>query len=235
VSLVILGRNATNWRNSDIVTDAGRQQILGACRYYAAFGLPGTAINRWMRQAGVWFGYGGSWTRSPGPVEIPQWFDDRRQFFGTRSAALLFLSNRGIQCLTGDEATCDSIVVQTLPPERLLRGGAAVSPNRYLGPSSSWGGWGLGGREEELLASMVRSLGRDRFQAFWTSQEPVPVAFEKATGTPLGAWVSSWAAEQYGPVQHGPRTSFLSVFGAIVIVTAGIGFTLWTARRRQYV
>jgi hypothetical protein len=234
VTVVMLGRNSGLWTAREMAADATKEQILGACRYYAAFGLPGAAVHRWMRESGVWFAYGGSWTRFSGVIETPRWFQDRQEFFGARNAALMFLSTPGLQCMMGDFAVCDSIVTKTPPPDRVVRTGAAVAANRYVGPWSSWSGWHLGGREEELLAGMVRLLGRDQFQAFWTSADPVPVAFERATGTPLGSWVSSWIAEQYGPVEHGPTTSFLSLLGAIAVVTGGLGFTLWTARRREY-
>jgi hypothetical protein len=92
----------------------------------------------------------------------------------------------------------------------------------------------FGSRDAEILAGMVRSLGREKFAAFWTSNEPVPVAFENAAGVSLGDWTSSWANEQIDPLEHGPTAPPIVMFEAILIVLLGLAASVVAARRRQF-
>ena len=94
----------------------------------------------------------------------------------------------------------------------------------------------FGRRESFLLAEMVRSLGRERFAHFWTSNETVPVAFEQTAGEPLEQWTSRWAASQYGQVPpRGPgMTSWAWLMsGALIIIALLI--TARASGRRQFI
>ena len=59
------------------------------------------------------------------------------------------------------------------------------------------GGW--------LLSEMVRSLGKDRFEVFWRSNEPVPDAFRSATGQRPGRMGPRLGRRHLRAAADGPR------------------------------
>ena len=93
----------------------------------------------------------------------------------------------------------------------------------------------FGHREATLLADMVRTLGRERFARFWTSVEPVPVAFQQAAGEPLGGWTARWIADQYGPLP--PRGAGVNASGGVmslVFIGLALAIALRVSARRQF-
>lgn len=216
-------------------TDAAVQQALGTCRYYAAFGMPSASVLKWMHAAGASYAYSGSWTTSSARVPEPRyWYAGETGPFVVRHPALIYLSRRGIECMSGDlPAVCDSAVVMRMPMEELVTAGPIVGVRRRMGPAATYGE-NFGGREDELVAGMVRTLGRERFAQLWTSNDPVPVAFERVSGISLASWVNSWIVEQYGAVQRGPSVGYFSLFVAALLVLVAVLISLQIAERRNF-
>lgn len=231
LGVMTVGREYGDMTRKALRGEEAAEQVFGPCAYYAVFGMPGPAVASWMEKRGSLLSLGGSWTRAATRAT-----ESRRphiKYFEAGHAALDYLSPRGTQCAAGDAEVCEQIALKPNPYIRTLSVGSIVYPIDRLG-SVSWYQSDLGGREVELFAGMVRSLGREKFGAFWRSSDPVPVAFERASGLPLGKWIVSHLSEQFGELRHGPSTSAISLLSAAIIVGLAIFVAVRAAMRREY-
>lgn len=210
-----------------------RQQLLGPCAFYRAFGMPGPQVDRWLRERGWAFAGDGSWNQPSPSVEMQA---DR--YAGMINGyQRLEMSVDGIGCAAAKLDACERAAT--------IRGRGRSAPTiwndnilyrPYLPLGRSRGRFNprdLGRNEEFLLSDMVRTVGRDKFGRFWTSDQPVPVAYEKATGEPLGAWVSRWVVGQYGKVEQ-PGMSPTGVGAGLLVILAGMIAALAVSSRRQF-
>jgi hypothetical protein len=222
-------------------TEMFSHQLLGPCAYYAAFGMPGAPVDRWLRQRGWALTGDGDWTRAAEPFDFDYYQGATRQ-------PLLYMgvSTGGVKCAAGRVDLCEHEVMTR------ASGGFSTwwmgNPWRWIGntliaqsrsPNTAQYGFTLGNsalgrRENRMLTDMVRTLGRDRFGLFWTSNEPVPTAFEKAAGMPLGQWTANWAVEQYGPVTAGPGVSASSLMVSALVAVLAIFIAVRVSEHRQY-
>ena len=238
VAVLPLGRRWNDSRIRELSTDAVADRLLGPCAFHAAFGVPGPAVHRWLRARGATLALGGSWVRPPGRMQTPPTTNAfTRHWF---NVALEFFSYSGLRCALGETAECErSIMTATDDPSPWARPrpmvvGSSVSPNYSLMQTWRRRGADFGDRETGILAGMVRSLGREKFAAFWTSADSVPLAFEKASGQPLGAWVSIWANEQIEPLERGPTIPPVVLLETILLVTLCLAMILMIGRRREF-
>ena len=226
-------------------SDAAVETLAGPCAFYRAFGMPGPQVDAWLRARGWSFAGGGSWTqRSPTADLLEDWNWQYQSLLTTVLApqtSLPFFSAmgaEGIQCAAGRLDACEH-AVRTRPH----RGGPVVWNGNILYNSYPALGNGryyesyrpFGHREATLLADMVRTLGRERFARFWTSVEPVPVAFQQAAGEPLGGWTARWIADQYGPLP--PRGAGVNASGGVmslVFIGLALAIALRVSARRQF-
>jgi hypothetical protein len=152
----------------------------------------------------------------------------------------------GAHCALGEADACEHALLDRLrgdgesswygmKPLQIWDGNVLYAPYRPLGQRAAYNEAVLGRREPFLLADMVRSLGRARFAAFWTSNEPVPGAFEKAAGEPIGRWTSRWVVAQYGAVTgRGPDVTAWTVAVSILLFALAIFIALRVSAHRQY-
>lgn len=229
---------------------ASVQQLLGPCAFYRAFGMPGHQIDSWLRTRGWTFAGDGSWSQAAPPIQMQAPFWNRGSTLvalGPAGTTAMLgaqrdeLTTKGIACSAGDLVACEHSIVDPVVPDRLkvMNGNVLYKPYFALGRSRSgvyyyYGLRPLGRVEPFILADMVRELGRDKFGRFWTSDEPVPAAFEKAAGEPLGQWTSRWLSDQYGPMLHRPGVSASAVVVGIVLFALGIFVAAGLSARRQY-
>jgi hypothetical protein len=233
------GLSTRNFLQYYLNTDDARNQILGPCAFYAAFGMPGDSIRAWLRGRGALLASGGSWTqqtwsklwrrgeRLDGPSSSPV-------FYPTPPAAMYSMSGRAVGCAAADATACESLLRRRNQDLRSLTVGSAVLPGFRLGPIGREYGYDVAGRETELLADMVRSMGRERFQKFWTSNESVSASIEKASGLPATEWMASWVGEPLEGLERGPKIRGASMLGAIGVVVVCLLITVLAARRRQF-
>jgi hypothetical protein len=204
------------------------QEMLGPCLYYHKFGIPGEHVSDWIRDRGARMTLSGSWDADSPMYQAPY---STRVDQSTR--ALNAMGDEGGVCAAGDVTLCEEIVTHPL---------ASIHPVAWNGLLAVRGArlqyWRtpayLGSREREFLAGMVRSIGDERFQAFWTSNDSVPAAFQKATGVRFGEWIADWAQRLYGRVESGPSMRPLSVFWAGLLVLLGVVLSVSVARRRVF-
>lgn len=239
-------RPFARWRS-----DGTAERLVGPCAFYRVFGMPGARVDQWLRTRGWSFANAGSWSDGARPIDLmsrADWADyspftvalytnNSLPFFGALSAD-------GVQCVAAQLQACSRAVLE----RRGVTGPLVVDGNVLLHsyPSSDWGGWGgwegwggrnraFGVREYSLMADMVRTVGRDRFARFWTSADPVPAAFEKATGEPLDRWTARWAVSQYGRVP-GLGAGVSSSAGALSVgvIVLALLLTVRAGSRRQF-
>lgn len=230
LGVVTVARNEEEWTQRTRRTEMAAERTFGPCAYYAVFGMPGPAIASWMKSRGSLLAQEGSWTHAA--IRTVSSGRPQVKFFEGSHPALDYLSFRGTECAAGNVEVCEQIALKPNPVSGYLSVGHIVTPNGILG--SHWFRSDFAGQEAELMAGMVRSLGREKFGAFWTSSDSVPVAFERASGLRLGAWIASHLTERMGEIRRGPTTSAMSVFNAALIVGLAIFLVLRVAMRREY-
>jgi hypothetical protein len=222
--------------------------LLGPCAYYRAFGMPGRQIDAWLRIHGWSFAGRGSWTRAAPSLAAVRGYwvqgaplidlgasarrlGEQRQEFTTERTA----------CGIGDAGACDTAIATPTFGDRitLMNGNLMVRPYADLGRAreSYWyyGNRPFGRAQPYFLADVVREEGREKFSRFWTSDDAVPVAFEKATGESLGEWTSRWLLEQYGPLLHRPGVSASTAIVGVVLFGLGLFGAMFVSGRRQFV
>jgi hypothetical protein len=231
IPMPISARTPTSFRR-DLIAPETIGALLGPCLYYAAFGTPGTSVARWLREGGWRLAHVTDWHALPPTFAPPPRLVYTR--LPSSNAVIpsfayqprLWTSTSGLACLAGEPGRCMSalvprgrddadtlwrrrIVSTTGADERAFRMPRARSA---LGPSEGW-----------LLSEMVRTLGKERFAAFWRSNEPLADAFRAATNQSLDAWVHDWAVRMYGPLPIGPGLNQSAAFtGAGFLIVAMI-------------
>ena len=247
VAIARLAKESVTPRNvaGILRTELAARQLIGPCAFYRAFGIPSPTVDAWLRDRGFAFARERSWNQPSKPLDLvtdifgtaPSPIESLLGF-GTSLPFLIEMSVPAVACATGDLAACDRALLS-----RPARGGPElwrgnVLPRNYTSLGNEWnyywGQFGFGRRESSLLSDMVRALGPVRFAQFWTSNESVPVAFEKVSGEPLTRRVTSWVAEQYGPMPpRGPGLTPWSAVMSLVLVALAILVTLRVSARRQ--
>jgi hypothetical protein len=86
---------------------------------------------------------------------------------------------------------------------------------------------------ERYLGDIARTVGRDRFLAFWTSGEPVDTALAAALKRPVGEWTADWERGFVQPIRLGPAAPLEGVVMALTIAVFAIVLVAGTASRRQ--
>lgn len=225
------------WRSAE-----APERIAGPCLYYRAFGMPGPQVDAWLRMRGWSLAEGGSWSQGSSQAHFG---DDQRwqnimplqAILGMKTSVpfLYGMSINGVRCVAARVDACDRALLEKDRFGPVLLDGTLLSQ-----PFRSWyrDGWstrGLGWREWMLLADMVRTVGRDRFGRFWTSNQAVPAAFESATGEPVGEWTTRWAVWQYGALAGmGPGLSRTGGAMSVLLILLALLITLRAGARRQF-
>lgn len=226
----------SGWWRREFPSEENALRLLGPCGFYEAFGAPGRGVDRWLRDGAWRFGIVGAWSRE---YRTPEGWDaywNSSVPWHVQAGWPLRgnISEPGYRCVAGDISTCRELVLDPAS----ARGAASY---RRIGPDgivSIWtlGWWDvrpLGTGEPALLAEMVRSLGVERFQKFWSSDLAPADAFLTATGQDLGEWAAAWARRSYGEQSRGPGLNARAIAFALVIVTAALLMVTAAARRRQ--
>ena len=99
----------------------------------------------------------------------------------------------GVSCAAGKDEACLRALLEPPTPHpwrRSMGRTAGVLSTGFYNPfvhgDNAWltREWPLGSREWTLLSDMVRTIGPERFERFWTSDLPPEQAFRAATGQP---------------------------------------------------
>jgi hypothetical protein len=211
--------------------------LVGPCAFYAAFGLPGPAIARWLGDAGWRLARFADWRRPPAP-----WADPFGAQHATGLARFLdmeqlrmrgVLAPEGLACGAGRAPECgralatkpvsadDTTWQRHVVTTRILPWWTARR-DEPLGPSEGW-----------LLSDMAHSLGRDRFARFWQSGLEPDTAFRAAAGHEMAQWVGEWVHIVYGRVTVGPAAPAHAAVNAFLLIAMACGVAVTLATRRR--
>ena len=93
-----------------------------------------------------------------------------------------------------------------------------------------------------MISAMITEFGRERFQKFWSSDQPFEPAFRAAFGESLGSWSARWAhqrwlgtfeAKKVNPdVLLGVTLEPSAVLAVLIWTMVGLAIAAWVARRR---
>ena len=224
---------------AELRSGISRQRLLGPCAYLEHFGAPGPSIRRWLDERGWQFAQRSSWNDAPS-----RWLDGMPDSTYRAHIDLAYvLPTAGRACAGGRNEACDDAMLSRPPVDERrssmkLHAGGVVSVgyfNPFVHGDNSWltQSWPLGAREWTLLSDMVRTIGAERFERFWTSDLPPEQAFLAAAGIPLSTWTRDWIETTYHAQETGPALSAGATGFAALILIAALGLTIFAARRRQ--
>jgi hypothetical protein len=200
-------------RGEMTVSDGALELATAPCVLHAAFGPPGAAVQQWLTATRYQGARSNRWL-VPAPDEFGPWerlYSSMRQqlprnaFFaiaeetGTLDLAGLLrppyeYGADGVRCLNGDNRACSDMVlhpaVTTWPAARIP---VDITMERTSAADPSVTFATVRGPRQTFVAGLISQYGRERFQRFWSSQQPIEVAFQDAFGESLGAGVARWA------------------------------------------
>jgi hypothetical protein len=218
--------------------------LLSPCAYFAAFGRPGPHVAAWLSGSGWGLARTAAWGQKPAAwkaVVRPE--SMRSDLAGGLASATdpswairRFVAPDGIACLAGRNRACRDILLRVRSNNadsswrQKVVASSGTDVSAFFLPS---GPTSLGPADGTVLSEMVRTLGRDRFAQFWTSNLSVDAAFAAASGTDLNGWVRVWGRRMYGDAAIGPVLSTLgSVVGAFTLLL-GLGAAMVVEIRRR--
>lgn len=224
--------------DSELRSAMTADRLLGPCAYFESFGRPGRSIANWLDTRGWQFAQRGDWSTPP-----LRWLEGLPDSAWRERIDLQWVMDPvGASCAAGKDESCLRAVLAATVPDRWrtsLNHTAEVLTtglyNPFVHGDGGWltRGWPLGAREWTLLSDMVRSIGPEQFERFWTSDLPPEQAFRAATGRSLAEWTREWIDDTYHPQAGGPVLSAGATgFGALLLI-AGVGISIVAARRRQ--
>jgi hypothetical protein len=223
---------------AELRSSISRERLLGPCAFLEHFGTPGKSIRGWLDVRGWQFAQRSAWEEPPAP-----WLDGSPDStYRARIDLEFVMSSSGRACAGGKDPAClDALLSRSAVTGRQspMTLSAGVLSSGYYNPfvhgDNGWltRSWALGSREWTLLSDMVRSMGPERFERFWSSELPPEQAFQAAAGTSLAGWTRAWIETTYHPQATGPTLpAGATGFAALVLIPA-VGLTLFAARRRQ--
>lgn len=216
--------------------DPWLRQGLGACAFYAAFGRPGPAVETWLSARGFDLGRDVDWLATPSG----RWYRFGVPSSGRRLAEALMawqlddrysISLDAVACNAGDLIRCRAALfgADTTGIGRRQR-------REPPGVVVRWWAWErLGGLYggQMFLADLVRTMGHERFGAFWRSAAPVDSAFQVAMGLPIEVWTARWQRERMGVLAVGSRIRTASVLLGLLVAGLFVAGSAYFAGRRQ--
>ena len=208
---------------------------VGACRLYAAYGVPGVEVQAWLEASALGFAR----------IDSPSWAADfaRRELvrpegtlrlFGLGRPQLAYESLVVQACLAGRETACERATTDPglIAPQWGDRAWlVAHTPATGFGVQRGYPPFGY--LDDGLLYEWEAAFGPDAFARFWTSSAPVPEAFEAAFGVPLGAWMLRWVERHSELYRAGPSLPWGSVGWSLLGLAVLAGMSTAAGMRRR--
>ncbi len=210
-----------------------RREGLGACAFYAAFGLPGRQVADWLEQWAYLPAGDLDWNADPlavGELRVSP-PGAGRSAPPMRRGDLTFLG-----CAAGDLGRCREAINGRPGEDRLPVRWADFRPTGISATAGRFE-WRsrqpLGPWTDAYLGDMVGHFGRETFRRFWTSNDSLPAAFAAATGEDLDEWTMRWARSYIGTPASGNRVPLRSATSAVVVMGLLVAAAAGVAHRRQ--
>lgn len=227
-----LGPKGEPWVWKDELDDA-----LAPCAVLAAFGPPGASVGSWLEATRYSSVYSNQWlvhrrdTMTAAPwIAWSNWrrsdtYPDGPLFsamdkVGVLNLALLMrpeydFGATGLRCIVGMERDCVEGVLHsslTYPSANVMPADLTQVGWRTYLEAKNVGT--VRPPSRALVSAMITDFGREKFQKFWSSDQPFEAAFQSAFGETLGAWTARWAAHDWrnsDEARHGNPEILLGV------------------------
>lgn len=213
-----------NFRTARLLAEWGIE-LLGPCAFYARFGVPSPRVEQWLAARSFDVAISPSWDQPKqhsyqlilwmfrNPVRQDWWWDGVYSYPASTLA-----------CFAGRPEVCRAELA------RFDHGGQGRRP-KVVVPPDAWQASrvNLIGAQS-YLASMVRTVGIDRFQEFWNTSLPVDSALTLAVQKPVGEYTVSWLRGFSYPPRFGAATRWLDAllglgFAVVIMALAILGQT----------
>jgi len=202
---------------------------LGPCAFYAAHGTPGRTVRSWMARRGYDLSLSPAWADSSYRQPWGTWWtwftDPRGRVYWDLVYRYPFST---VACFGGRPDGCRASVL-----DGAAGGFQDTLPKIVV---TEYRGFWLGQRlvpGERFLADVAREVGRERFQRFWNSTEPVDTALATALKMPVGEWTERWERRFVPRLPLGAAAPTSASLLAILLAAAAVGSVALTAGRRQ--
>ncbi|NNF12168.1 MAG: hypothetical protein HKN72_03030 [Gemmatimonadetes bacterium] len=211
---------------------------LGPCRFYLAYGFPGERVQEWLERGAIEFAFepatshlatleGWSFTLSDYEMR-------RRGPLGLDYLARRDIGNTLDRCLAGLEDACGAFLSDPVASTLITEQQAEIvrrSPATGVGSIFGVRTWVQGLRS--LLSDLEEEFGEKAFEAFWTSDAEVDVAFENTFGVAPGAWMVSRIERLQGIDDPGPGVPRHASSASMLTIAAFLGLGYWRRRERR--
>lgn len=210
---------------ADLMRWAGT--VLGTCAYYARFGMPSPRVEQWLAR------------RQFDLALVPGW-DDKR--VGNREPwqpddediqdrwwvwQLYSYPRSTAACFAGRPEVCRrALVAADLGPEG-PRPRAVVPRDRWDPAKTQMVG------ADQFLSEVVKRVGPERFQEFWTTSLPVDSALSLAIGESVGDFVVRYERVIGPEPRFGAATTPLDAGLGLLCSALVVGLVMAAQRRRQ--
>jgi hypothetical protein len=201
--------------------------VLGTCAFYARFGMPSPRVEQWLAR------------RDFDLALVPGW-DDKRPFGRDRWELedenvrdrwwdwQLYSYPRPVAgCFAGRAEVCRRVLVAAdLGPE-------GRRP-RVVAPRDRWdAARTLMVGSDQFLSEVVKRIGPDRFQEFWTTSLPVDSALSLALREPVGDFIVRYERAMGPAPRFGAATTPLDAGLGIVFSVLVVGLVMAAQGRRR--
>lgn len=216
---------------------SGEQSLTGVCRWIHRYGLPGQEMRAWMEGPGTATAAalepfdGSAFFATEGPHRELR----RRGAFGLPGGITALLGGSRFfwilepsrdRCLAGDAEAC--LETTLAGSEERFERGPGVRHGTAFTATDTWPMWR---QSQFLMTTLEREFGEERFRAFWTSDAPVPRAFQAAFGEPMDAWLLAWYDRHAEIVPPGPSPRLAGLLGTLVVLLLAGMVATWFVRR----
>lgn len=207
--------------------------VLGTCRYWVRYGAPGRTVQRWLGQGGDRYALTDSsrHVRSEARAVLAA---PARLTGGEDGFALRWNLQAVAEACDRSNRTGCPLLASVERSERATGAPEGTGP-AFVGETR------LRGRIRVLriplygilFAELERIHGREAFRRFWTSEQPVEVAFEEAFGKEMGPWVHDWTEELAGRRLAASRLRASTAVLSLLALTVLVGVAVRRVRRRE--
>ena len=201
-------------------------RLLGPCGFFAAYGPPGVATGRWLRDAHAEAAAFVHVTAAATPDTARLDLHRNLDFIGAPAVA---------GCRSGRVDACRSLFGSVANVERFAYSEPSEAESLELtavpGTETSYEFWmnaqGTALRSG-MLASLAAELGPQQFGEIWRGDAGFPDEYRARQGRPLEAWIAEYVAARTMPYSSGPGVGLVSVLLAIGLT---VGAALMAVRR----
>ncbi|HZH42147.1 MAG TPA: hypothetical protein VFD85_14125 [Gemmatimonadales bacterium] len=201
------------------------REELGPCAFFAAFGMPGPQISRWLESRAYDLARQPDWVSPPPPAQVFEgaslstWFQTifshlagaPSPYDGWQYGSPYWESPGLVGCAVGRMEACRRYLFTPLRDQMRYSLPGVVELDRYSPDFTS-----------RVMASLVREQGPERFARFWRSGLQPEQAFDAAFTVPFAAWAPAWARATLGPVDVGVSTRPPVVLSTLVWIGLSI-------------